>query len=471
MKRRPLSCAALLALLWLPSAVATPLVVLTPEPADSAFGRLAAAIAAERHAPLVRLDPDGKVDWARDLRRAAAPYAIMVLPAERVDQNLLHRLLRAAVAVDDDPFLDLRVGLVTGRDAERAATFWKRTQALRGPELPTRLTYLATAPGNRSLESVEPFAVGRTTFRLGTLRIAADDPKRESFLADRRAGLAGNRLILLTGHGAPEGITYGFQALDLRDADLSPAVVVNCACLTGSLARVFWARDGHVRVTELRPEETFALAVLESGASGYFAGVGSWHGILAIQAFCDLLYDGATCGDAAKAQVDRMTLEWDGGMPEPADLHEGDTDEGLEDLRQMQAGVAFYGDPTLQPVREAAGSPWRVLVKAQGKGWRLTAVRPPSELPFAEYRSQSYYEARDGSAEVSLVAMLPTGSTVKSVAVPQIGIGAESIPPTRILWGLEQDSGHEFLHLTVLFPEARAGTAQTAGVEIVADLR
>src|SRR5207247_2463249 len=103
------------------------------------FYKAVERLAAHRHGQIIRLDPDHLAAFGDALRQRPPRYVAVVLRPERLDYDFARRFLAMATQMDDDPFVDLSYGFITGATAEEAAAFVERgikaEQTKRQPDL------------------------------------------------------------------------------------------------------------------------------------------------------------------------------------------------------------------------------------------------------------------------------------------------------------------------------------------------
>ncbi len=296
-------------------------------------------------------------------------------------------------------------------------------------------------------------------------------------------------------HGYPDEMASCFRARDLRDwkIDLGPAILVNCACYNGAPGR--WFAPGPRGIEDrgiTKRADSVALAVLDSGVVGYFAGVDPWHGPLAMQVFGNVLDDGLRLGAAAKAMHCRLALEF-----LPKRIHFEPTlknpkrfnGEGTENRRHNGAGMIFFGDPALAPFTQSASrlgfAEWK-----SGDGSRFTlrlGTRPVLDgVPSTDYmipqsRLTDYYSVRTDdylkelSLEVYRVVPLPKGITrVPSLRVKSAQSGDQMIPTRPLQSVIETTPMQNYLHVLVPLEVRVIGsnwlfTISTRGITIEID--
>src|SRR5689334_15212586 len=290
------------------------MVVLVDPGRASEFLPAARAMAEQRGAELRRFEAKNVRRAVLELRKAMPRYAVFVLPPEELDIDLAHEILEAASELDDDPFCDLEYAFITGRDGAAATRFVERIGAARKREFGKSVgTFTGSekfAPRAEGAPDTPGNALG-FTFR-GRWASASDEKLRVQTAKTGLGDLRDRDLLLFYSHGSPTTMECCFKGEELTQwgLDLAPAILFNCACFNGAPGRWFLPTSGKpVPQGLVARKDSVALALLDSGISGYFAGLDGWHGILADQAFLNVADDGLTLGGAAKRLCDRAVLD------------------------------------------------------------------------------------------------------------------------------------------------------------------
>ncbi len=472
---------AILALAMLGAAAPPPMAVFLERGADPEF-RPAAERFAALHSTSVELFDAADLDALRErLRRSTPAHAAFVTAPALLDVQFAQDLLERLVSVDDDPFLDVRYAFITGRDGAAAERFVGAIEAARrrppsgqalifgsweGPQLPP------PAP----LSSLGALGLqGRAEF------VLSRDPEavRASRTREVLTGAGDPDLLLLFSHGEPDRMDLCFSGRQLREwgVRLPPTLVVNCACWNGCPGR--WWMPGPTGF-QPRPapsaDESVALAVLDSGIAGYVAGVDPWHGPLANQVTMHLVDGGLSLGDASKAMIDRLALDF---APEPmrfAKVAERvSTGEGRDHRRRNGAAMIVFGDPSWAPF---GGSAPRLL-RAERTGSvdaprievecrPLLRGQPGQDFMLAHSRLLDYYSVRtaDVLKELSLEATgrvpwpepLPASPRLRVVEATSGGAAVPTGEPAAIV---EHDAGERFLQVRVPIAIRAYGTADS----------
>lgn len=395
-----------------------PYLVLVDAGKDDEFLPAARALAALHRAAVKRFDPKKLDDTLAALRKAPPRFVVFVLPPEKIDVDLAHAILEMATRVDNDPFLDFEYGFLTGRDGPAALRFVRRIEAAWKRDFGTQAALFGSWEGD-VLPTEQPLSAlkalgfsGKQSF----VKVKGAAAKRRQAARQALTDCKGKDALLFFSHGYPDSMEFCFRAKDLREwkTDLSGAILVNCACYNGAPGRWFApGPKGPVDRGVVAAADSVALAVLDAGVAGYFAGVDPWHGPLALQVFAHVTDDGMRLGEAAKRMYDRLALDF-----LPGRIHFEPTlkvkdrfgGEGVVNRRHNGAGMIFYGDPALAPFAKKAKRLLTAAVKKDAKGQlhvhlgvqSLLDGEPGADFLLPQARLMDYYSVKTANFQTEL---------------------------------------------------------------------
>ncbi len=456
--------------------------VLVERGGDGAYLPAAGALAAQHGGRVVEFDSDDSGALLTLLREHSPRYVAFVLPPQRIDVQLAHRFLEVSTQVDEDPFVDFEYGFITGRDGEAALRFveriiaaWKREYGLRcgffgsweGPVVPT---IKGSGGAARAL------GLDISAHLLG---VKESDEVRAEKARAAMADFAGRDVLLFFSHGYPDRMVACFDAANLRDwnVDLGGAILFNCSCYNGAPGRWWEIGPGGAYLDRglTRAEDSVALAIIDAGVAGYFAGIDPWHGPLANQVFLLAVDDGLSLGGAAKRMYDRLALAF---LPERVHYEPMSerrfAGEGRGNRLGNGAGMIYYGDPALAPFsRKAAKLLSAGTEVIDEHSLRCTIDMKPmlegamnaADGMLPQARLMDYYSVRTSDLlaelkmEVHRVVPLPEGWTVVSGAsVESLVSGGRDVPAGEVEWAIEQTHDGPMLHLRVPIDARMFGT-------------
>jgi hypothetical protein len=461
---------------WRPAKVAGPsgrYLVLVDSGKGDEFLPAAEAMATLHGAELKRFDPAKLDRTLAELRKAPPRFVIFVLPPEKIDVDLSHAILEMATKVDDDPFVDFEYGFITGHDGAAALRFVKRIERAWKREAGDKAMLFGSWEGAFLPSGSRMTGMKALGFTAKGRYVKAKDAEQTRLKAARQilADCKGNDALFFMSHGYPDRMDLCFRAKDLREwkVDLSPAILFNCACFNGAPGRWFEPTGkGYEDRGVVARDDSVALALLDSGIAGYFAGVDAWHGPLTSQVFYYVTDDGMRLGEAANAMFNRLALEFS-----PDRIHYEATlkrkrnskNWWVQNQRDNGAAMILYGDPALAPFAKRAKHLLSARAKPTGKdSLSLTIeVRPlldgaPGEdfpvLPIN--RLYDYYSVRadpDKSPpqlELYRVVSLPARSgAAPALRVVAAKSGDKDISTGKVQLAVEDTPGGKLLHVRV----------------------
>ncbi len=461
---------------WRPAKVAGPsgrYLVLVDSGKTDEFLPAAEAMAALHGAELKRFDPAKLDRTLAELRKAPPRFVVFVLPPEKIDVDLSHAILEMATNVDDDPFVDFEYGFLTGRDGAAALRFVKRIEQAWKREAGDKAALFGSweglfLPNGSQMSSMK--ALGFTAKGHYVKARDAEEPRQKAarqILDDCK----GKDALIFMSHGYPDRMELCFSAKNIHEwqVDLSPAILFNCACFNGAPGRWFHPKGkGYEDRGIVARDESVALALLDSGIAGYFAGVDMWHGPLNSQVFYYVTDDGMRLGEAANAMYNRLALEF---LPErlhfePAlKRQRGGKNAWVQNQRDNGAAMILYGDPALAPFSKRAKHLLSARVESTSKDGLSVKieVRPlvegqpaedfwilPSNRLFDYYSLRSDPEKNPPQLELYRVVALPTQSKeVPALRVVSAKSGDRDIPTGKVQLVAEDTSGGKLLHIRV----------------------
>lgn len=419
-------------------------VVATTAEKKDAYWKVVEEMANFRKAAVLRFAPAELDKLKAELQKAKPRYVAVVMPREQIDVKFARAFLLMATEIDDDPFVDFSYGFITGTDAEKALAFVKNIEKAEKAKRMNSVFSSWVSGGKKSWTDEDKLQIGisRTT-----VQFAGDDGDIDKFRKDSLPKLSGHDLMLFTGHGGTEGISESYSYSDLQNVNLFPAVVVSCACYTGTVHKCYWIEEGELKPYVSKPEESFALAVLNSGAIGYFAGLDGWHGIPAGQAFNSMLYDGLECGEAARRLYDRMVLAWEESKFDRKKLQNMLEDEKNPRL-VVQPNMVFFGDPAFRVYPERVSDKKVKVSKPTDGNVELTVTQ---KLHGNEtwYSFVDYYRAGDSYGnEFAFSAEIPAAG-IDSIKVKDSSVA--ELKEGKPFWRIESRDGKYFLHASIPF--------------------
>ncbi|MGO9200708.1 MAG: RNA polymerase sigma factor, partial [Limisphaerales bacterium] len=208
-------------------------------------------------------------------------YAMVFILPDELDVNFAWKWLRLAAGWDENHFVHVRTGFITGQNPAAALAFVHRIRA--AVENKTPLGGLAVdnfgpnamAGKGAYYENAGDFMIPVLAERMGLSTISHGP---SAFGPERSGCLDGAGIVHFGGHGYPDGIVDGLSAAQARDLKLGPCIVFNGACYTGVTGRWFDMRDKVVE-RHVASDASFCLAMLANNVLAYFAALHPDHGL------------------------------------------------------------------------------------------------------------------------------------------------------------------------------------------------
>jgi hypothetical protein len=405
------------------------------------------------------------LDGARTLLREQQPrYALVFLEPDELDVNFAWRWLTLTTELDDDPFVDVRTGFITGATPEAAAAFVDRiAAAVRGElELPGAFVDDLgpnTQAGPRAFYDNPgsffiPALGGRLTARSISHGAEAIDDRR-------LASLQGVGLLHLGGHGHPDRVDDGVTGAQIRRAPLAPCVVFSGACYTGVTGPWYdpFGPSGKVEARAVEPADSFCLNLLQNRAVAYLAALHVDHGMPVYQEMEYLASRGGSLGDVIKSTHDGVILGSGGRVPRFEAFAAGSPAPHWTNSETMLRGTAsrvLFGDPALIVTDSFTGPPFRVSVEEDGDGLRLTATLDNTLLQSSytdTYHADLAQNPDQFNDRALISAELPPGWTgVGKVEVIEVTAAGRPLQHRLGGYAVESDAGRRVLHAQVDVP-------------------
>jgi len=443
--------------------VAGPYVILATRRSSTDYA-LAIEKAAALHAEAERVDFDPQeLDAVRDALRKTHPrYALVFIQPDELDVNFAWRWLSMTSQIDDDPFVDVRTGFITGATPEDARAFVERITAAAAGR--SRLPGVFVDNLGPAEQGTQPFF---NTFPRAVMLPPAFEQRftsrsishgKRGFTDERLTALEGAGLLHFGGHGHPDCIDDGLSAAQVSRLKLSPCVVFNGACYTGVTHRWYDQATGSVAEKTVVPGDSFCLRLLQNGVLAYLAALHPDHGMPVYQEMEFLACHGASLGDVIKYTYDGVVVGAGGKLPvfEPLAGETPSPDWTPADI--MLKGTSariLLGDPALVVCDPFLPAPFSTNTTEHGGNLRVTATlaNPDLKSTFTD----TYYNDLNPQAPFNdralVMVELPEGwGTVSNVEVIGVDARGKALPNRVVGYAVEQDDRHYKLHVQIDVP-------------------
>ncbi|MBI1901365.1 MAG: hypothetical protein HYS13_09680 [Planctomycetia bacterium] len=409
-------------------------------------------------------DP-ANLETARSVLNEHQPrYAMVFILPEELDVNFGWQWLKLTTELDDDPFVDVRTGFITGANPDLAAALVRRIGAVAAGQKQLAGALVDNLGPNEQAQA-GAFYTGRGVFMLP----ACDERLATRFVSHANGGFSDDHLDALDGagivhfggHGHPDTVDGGLTADRCRRLKLSPCVVFNGACYTGVTDRWFemFTPQGKIIERQTPPEKSFCLAMLQTEAAAYLAALHPDHGIPVYQEMEFMAYSGASLGDVIKHTHDGVILGAGGKLPELADLKDGQPTPPWTPADMMLKGTAarvLFGDPALVPCEAFTKPPFDVTVREEAGALKIAAALANPKLlsTYADtYHDDLAYTKLGFNDRALIVADLPAGwDKVSAVNVVHVTASGAELRHRLVGFAVERDGDARRLHVQVDVP-------------------
>lgn len=428
-------------------------------------------------------DLDSVLDRLREIQ---PKYALIFIKPDELDVNFAWKWLEVTTRIDDDPYVDVRSGFITGATPEAAAELLDRiARTVKGEgKLPGKLVDNfgpnPQAAQNSFVEQQGCFMIPIYEERVALSSISHGT---KGFTDARLGSMQSAGLIHLGGHGYPDRIVDGLKAQQAKKLKLSPCVVFNGACYTGVTSRSFnqWTANQKVKHQTVAADECFCLNLLGNSAVAYLAALHPDHGIPVYQEMEYLAYSGASLGDVMRHTHNGVILGNGGKLPELAPFTDNMPSPRWTASDVMLKGTAsrvLFGDPAMIISDAFTDPPFKnSTLVIDSNQLQITAVLTNSKLK-SEY-TDTYHADLSSNKRLfndrALITIeLPKGwNEVKVVEVVSVKVGGLDLQHRLLGYVLEADHKIHRLHVQVDLPTTgyMQSPFRQAGATVVLNVR
>lgn len=441
---------------------AGPYVILaTKQAARDYVAAIEKAQALHSEAKRADFDPADLTEIHATLKKWQPRYALVLIKPDELDVNFAWRWLEMTSRLDEDPFVDVRTGFITGATPDDAAAFIARTASAvegkvklpgafvddEGPPEEGDQKYFNTVAGSQDLPCWGKRLSLRMIFH-----------GKGSFGEDRLDTMADAGLVHFGGHGHPDRIDDGVTAEQLSKLKLAPCVVFNGACYTGVTHRWYDQLGPKVVEKTVALDDSFCLRMLRGDAVAYLAALHPDHGMPVYQEMEYLAYGGGSLGDVIKNTYDGVVIAAGGKLPTFERLKDGMAPPNWEAADVMLKGTAarvLFGDPALMICDSCTPAPFTTVVKEEEGVLRATSTLANADLKSTF--TDTYYNDLNTKAPFNdralLVIDLPKGwEKVNKVEIASVRANGSPLAHRLVGHAVESDQGTWRLHVQVDVP-------------------
>jgi hypothetical protein len=442
-----------------------PFVILATKAAQSDYtGAIAAARELHPGADVVVFDPAELTPTADELGERQPRYALLFIKPDELDVNFGWRWLTMATQLDDDPFVDVRSGFITGATPEAAERFVRRiAAAVRGEvKLPGKL--IDNLGPNTQAKPADFFQTpGNFMIPPFTQRCSLETVSHgtQAFNDQRLQALDGAGIVHFGGHGHPDRIDDGLLGSQASRLKLAPCVVFNGACYTGVTDRWYeqWTAAGTVAEHRVNPEECFCLNLLDNQSIAYLAALHPDHGVPVYQEMEYMAWTGASLGDVMKYTHDGVVLGAGGQLPDFKPFTNGAAPPNWTPADVMLRGTAarvLFGDPALIVGEAFLSPPVAAAVEASGDTLTIvaTVANPDVKCNMTDtYHADLAWDPNGFNDRALVTVDLPADwQSIDGLEVVSAEAGGKPLRNRLVAWGIELDGDRTLLHAQVDVP-------------------
>ncbi len=439
---------------------AGPYVILATKRSETSYASaIEKAVVLHPGAKRIPFEPDDLDDVLDALKRIQPRYALVFLQPNELDVNFGWRWLTMTSQVDDDPFVDVRTGFITGAKPEAVEAFVERIASAASGRV--------RIPG-ACVDNLGPAEMAASasfnTFSGATMLPAELNERftarsithgKGGFTEDRLTTLDGAGLVHFGGHGHPDRIDDGLRAAQLSGLKLSPCIVFNGACYTGVTHRWYDQTTGVTAEKSVDPDDSFCLRLLEKDVAAYLAALHPDHGIPVYQEMEFLACERASLGDVIKHTYDGVVVGAGGKLPTFETLAAGTPASFKSPADVMLKGTAariLLGDPALIICDGFLPAPFSVKTAEEGRTLRVTATltNPNLKSTFTDTFYNDLNPQAPFNDRALLIVDLPGGWN-SVTGVDSIGVRAagKAIAHRLVGFAVERDGNRLRLHVQV----------------------
>lgn len=333
----------------------TYIVLTTAHPGDPYYPA-AQALATHRSAGILHFSADSIQELLPLLQTLDLRYAAIVLEPGELHINLVRQFLMMSTQLDPDPFSDFSYGYITGATAQDALDFVNNiilaeSQNIQSFPLNTggyaasSINFVYHTPGDYMMYLNPPVT--------DNIYLKTSDSASGLNFFIANSGLMQNKKLLDIGHNGdphmlwlfeggnnnPDPPIWNFDSTRIEDTayarvgltskhigalNLYPAVAFNGAChsgepkkvmIEGDIAATFGDTQGLVKFYTMSDTFSFALQILNTGITGYFAPCGANNANDQSEEVYNAFLFNEPLGDVHKRTVDGVVMGFLGNRP------------------------------------------------------------------------------------------------------------------------------------------------------------
>lgn len=394
-----------------------------------------------REASLVRFDaaaPQALFDRVRECRPR---YIAFVLRPEQIDINLVYALWRGAISLDEDPFLDVSYGLITGATPDDAVALAEAGSS--SAPAPRSMASYGIVDPNLRLRVDADLQPWLTDFGSTRILQPMNAVTPEVMRAVESAGF-----VVLTGSGSPTGIDGGLGVDEVDAMTQVPKVVYAGQGYSGVTGLSFQPqRNGALKQISTKPADSFCLAWIRRGCAAMVGSLGGDYGRLAHGELQALLESGLPIGDAHRDFQNEWALLFQDAVLQDQTPGRIANDPRSQLFFQSAAARVLFGDPACRPLQAPGASP--VVETEWDWETREGHIRFLQGEPFGKTNISGLGSGGNPCLRFYVTLPVPDGADVPAAFEAKVHGPDGELPVVFQRSAVETNLGGRFLHLWV----------------------
>lgn len=381
-------------------------IVLSSVGSTDQYYQAAQAISTYRNAPIIQFNPDSLDLLLPILINVAPRYVAIVIKPTQLDINFVRKFLMMSTQLDSDPFSDFSYGFITGATAQDALNFvnnviYAESHNIQnyplniGGYAASSVNFVYMGSGNfmNYLNPPVSSSIYMETSNTGSginFFLANTNHMLNKKLLDIGYNGDPHMLWLFEGGNSnpippvwnydpakienPAYARVGLTSFNIGALNLYPAVAFNGAChsgepkkvmVEGDIAATFGDTQGYTEFYSMSDTFSFALSILKTGITGYFAPCGANNANDQGEEIYNAFLFHEPLGDVYKRTIDGVVMGFLGNRPNLKLYTQGEYSYGCDILSSgtfdpnnwsgacyMLGGKAnriYFGDPLFNP--------------------------------------------------------------------------------------------------------------------------
>jgi len=300
---------------------------------DSSYQQLANEITSHYNAEMIVMG-ETTDELLDKLKEKTPQYVIIILPHQVIDQKLAGELFETLCSINDDVYLDVCYGYITGTTVDEARNlFYRGKNSVNVIDGFIALTHTFDDDSAVKLLA-KSYRLNFNNINWAAYTIDVNSTVWDSYSDDFLRKFRGNQLIFSIGHGTPFSIC-GLDANHFSQINLNGSIVLSGACQTGKVGG----------------KDFIAHSILNQGADNYIGSIIT-HGWIYMRKIAEYICeDKYTIGQSIKRGMNATIDHYEIGNLNIHNLYQTDLYSLPDDEWHLNriARIIPFGDPTNKP--------------------------------------------------------------------------------------------------------------------------